>query len=251
MAVLDSKGGNQGGDKDKALTMDLVLGEVGKLIDAKVGAKFDDFKKTGLGEAIKAQVDPINASLGTINEALGKLVAGNGGGDNRGGGDNKGQIPPEINQQMRQLNETVKNQGSTISALQKAKEDAEKKAEETDRHSQIRTAISNLPFVNDQAARTAFSIVVPHVRRLDDGGLVAGVNGDNFPVDAFSKDYLEKEHSYLFRSSGVTGSGAPNGGSGGQQRYGEKTDIGTIKVGMKAEDRAAAVAAISSVLAAQ
>jgi len=245
--VLGSNKGDSGAAS--SVTLEQVMVEVNKTIDSKLGARFEDFKKTGLSEAIASHVKPVNEQLTTINEALNKLVSNPGttpigDGTNRGGGN---MIPPELNAQLRTLNDTVKNQGKTIADLQAAKESAEKRAEETERHSTIRTALNGLPFVNDRASETAFSIVLPHVKRMDDNTLVASINGENFPVPAFAKDFLEKEHAYLFKASGVSGSGAPNTGSG--VRMGAKIDINSIKPGMKLDDRAAAVEAISAVMA--
>lgn len=232
------------------VTIEAVMVEVNKALDAKLTSRFDDFKKTGLGDAIKLQIDPLSSQLGTINEALGKLVAGGAGGGaagGAGGGENKGQLPPEVNEQIRNMTQKLTQYGTEIQTLKTGKEQAEKRAEETERHSTIRTAINGLPFVNDKAAETAFSIVLPTVRRLDGGELVAGLNGDAYPVPSFAKEYLEKEHGYLFKSSGASGSGAPP--NGGSVRVGAKADINSIKVGMKAEDRANAVADIAAALA--
>ena len=249
MSILNNKGG-AGDGAVPPVTIEGVMAEVAKLVDAKVGAKFDDFKKSGLSDAIKAQVEPVNSQLATINDALAKLVAGQGSpggaGEAVGTGAGRQQLPPEANARFKELTDQLKSYGAEISTLKTAKEQAERRAEETERFSTIRTALNGLPFVNDKAAETAFSIVSPHVRRLDDGSLVAGISGDNFPVDAFTKDYLQKDHGYLFRTTGASGSGAPATGSG--LRMGAKADINSIKVGMKQEDRQAAVDAISAAL---
>jgi hypothetical protein len=250
MSVLN-KGAGGDGAAVPPVTLEGVMAEVSKLLDVRLSAKFDDFKKTSLGEAIKAQVEPVNSQLTTINEALGKLVAGQGGSGVAGGGDgsganNKQQLPPEVNAQLKNLTDQLKAYGNEIQTLKTAKESAEKRAEETERFSTIRTALNGLPFVSDKSAETAFSIVSPHVRRLDDGSLVAGVNGDNFPVDAFAKDFLQKEHGYLFRTTGASGSGAHTAGSG--VRMVAKADTNTIKAGMKQDDRQAVVDSITAVL---
>lgn len=243
MSILGSKPGDS---TTPPVTIDGVLAEVTKLIDAKLGAKFDDFKKAGLGDAIKAQVEPVSAQLATINEALGKLVAGGGQGGGEPAGGGKPQVSPEVNAQLKQFQDLLKAQGTEITSLKTAKEQAEKRAEETERFSTIRTALNGLPFVSDKSAETAFSIVSPHVRRLDDGSLVAGINGSDYPVDAFAKDFLEKEHAYLFRTTGASGSGAPATGSG--VRMGAKVDINSIRPGMKQEERQAAIEAIAAAM---
>jgi hypothetical protein len=241
MSVLNKKPGEEGGPPL------VTLEDVTKLIDTRLGAKFDDFKKTGLSDAIRAQVEPVNTQLTTINEALGKLVAGQAPPPQNDGSGNKNQVPPEVNAQLRNLTDQLKSYGNEIQTLKTAKEAAEKRAEETERYSSIRTALNGLPFVSDKSAETAFSIVQPHVRRLDDGSLVAGINGSDFPVDSFVKDFLQKEHGYLFKTTGASGSGAPSSGS--SLRMGTKADISSIKIGMKPEERQAAVEAIAAAVA--
>jgi hypothetical protein len=253
MSVLNQNGGKGADGSQAPLTLEQVMAEVNKNLETRLSVKFDEFKKTGLGDAIKTQLDPLKASLTTINEALSKLTSGGGGvtppagGSGGTGGD--GGRSPEVNAQLRTLTDTVKAQGGTIAQLQADKEKAERRAEETDRHSVIRTALNGLPFVNEKAADTAFSIVSPHVRRLDDGALVAESNGENFPVQAFTKDFLEKEHGYLFKASGASGSGASS--STATTHFGAKADTNMIKVGMKAEDRASVVESIAAALAPQ
>lgn len=241
------------GDGTAPVTLESIMAEVNKNLDARFSAKFDDFKKTGLTDAIKAHVDPVMAQLTTVNEALGKLVAGTGGGGGTPPPDaGKGQVPPEINVRLQQLTERVGKQDLTISALETAKATAEKRAEETDRHSVIRTALNSvgsdgLAFVNEKAQETAFSIILPHIRRLEDGGLVAELAGDNFPVTDFTKDYLKKEHNYLFKSTGTSGSGAPV--NPGSPRLITKADTNSIKIGMKPEERQAVLDSIGAAMA--
>jgi hypothetical protein len=248
MGVLDGKKKEDGSGEGGGLTLEAVMAKVNEVLDVKVSAKFDDFAKTKLPDQIKAQIQPVNDQLTTMNESLAKLVGGQGQGGQGGGqgGDGKG-ISPEVNQTIKTMQDRLKLQDEKITGLQTAKEEAEKRAEQTDRHSNIRTVLTGLNFVNEQAARTAFGIIEPHVRRLDDGSLVAGIDGDNFPVDAFTKDYLQKEHSYLFKPTGSSGSGVPQ--SGGGIRMGAKADTNMIKSGMKPAEREAVVAGIQNALA--
>ncbi len=132
-----------GGDPPP-VTVESIMGEVNKVLEAKIGAKIDEFKKTGLGEAIKAHTEPINGQLTTINEALGKLVAGNQPPPDKGAGDGKNQVPPEINAKLSTLMDTVKNQGNTITALQTAKETARKRRIATQRFGLPSTACRSL-----------------------------------------------------------------------------------------------------------
>lgn len=235
-----------GGGEAPPLTMDSVLAEVNKALDAKLGGAFDRFKKEGLGAAIDEKLAPITTSLGNISGVLEKLTAAP---NPPVAGGNNPQLKPEENVLLKNLQETTKKQGEMIERLTNDKKEAEARAERSERHSVIRTALGNMHFISDVAANTAFTIVEPHIKRQDNNELIGGLpNGDLYPVDAFVKDYLTKEHSYLLRASGNTGSGAPaNSGV----RMGVKADLSDIKVGMKPETRDSVVASISAALANQ
>jgi hypothetical protein len=239
-----------GGKKEvPEFTIEQLMTEVNKSLDLKLKASVGDAVKLHI-EPIKAQVDTLTSQLPTINEALGKLISGGGappaippgGGAPPASGGGNPAIPPEVNVQLREQTQQIKTLTEGMRKVQADKEAAEKRAEETDRFSQVRTALQGMPFVSEQAANTAFQQVIPHVRRLDDQSLVATVNGDNFPVSAFSKEFLEKEHAYLFKSSGSSGSGAPAQGTG--VHLGPKGNTDMIKPGMSATDRAAVMQAI-------
>jgi len=75
------------------------------------------------------------------------------------------------------------------------------------------------------------------------------VNGDVLPVPTFVKDYLEKDHAYLFKTSGSSGSGAAAQPGASNIRYGTKANTDNIKVGMSAETRQATVDAIREAMA--
>lgn len=242
MEEADDKGGGGG------VTMAAVLSEVDKRIASHVSGAFDKFKKDGLGSVIDDKLGPVLSAMTALSENVTRLTSGNGNtGDSKGRDNDKNSIPPEVNVQLKNLMETTKAQGSQIETLKREKIDADQRAEKADRHSIIRGALNSVQFVSDGAAQTAFSIVEPHIRRTDEGGLIGGINGDNFPVDNFVKDYLTREHSYLLRPTGVSGSGA-SAHSGGVMRSGMKVDLADIKTGMKPETRAATVEAIAAAL---
>lgn len=233
-------GGAGGGDPNAALTMEAVLAEVNKGLDAKIAGQLQKYK-----ESTDAQFAPITASLAGITEALGKLTQNPNPNPNPAGGGNK--MSPEENVLLKNLQDITKTQQQAIEKLTREKQESDQKAERSDRHSTIKGALNNMHFISDVAAQTAFTIVEPHIKRQDDGGLIGGVQGgDLYPVDAFVKDYLMKEHSYLLRASGSSGSGAPaNPGV----RMGAKADLSDIKVGMKPETRESIVASIGAALA--
>jgi hypothetical protein len=234
--------------------MEAVAAEIDKRVGAGVSKALETFGKEKLGSAIQEQLNPISTALASITEQMSKL-GGNGGqpgnsGSQPGSGGQPGaQVPPEWNVKFKELETNTKAMSQQIEVLKKQKEDADKRAETSERHSGIRTSLSNLHFISDTAAQTAFNIVEPHILKSETGALIGGVNGDNLPVDAFVKDYLSREHAYLLRPSGQTGSGAPSyGGAGGTQRLGSKANIEDIKVGMTAAQRESAIASIGVAL---
>lgn len=221
-----------------------VTPEVAAEIGRQVANNLEKFKTEGLGAVIDAKLSPITTMLSSFQETMSKLVPPPAG---AAGGEGNRNIPPELNVTLKNLEATTKQQGTQIETLKKEKLDADLRAEKSERHSIIRTALNNMHYISEEAAKTAFTIVEPHIKRMDDGLLIGGINGDNFPVEAFVKDFLTKEHPYLLRASGVSGSGAPSSGSVG--RMGIKADLADIRNGMKPETREQVVASISAALA--
>lgn len=254
MAPAGTAGAGAGGGAgdQPPLTMEGILAEVDKRLTAQISAGIDKFKKDNEA-AIDSKLAPLSQSLTGISEALGKITGGTGGNPNAGGGTGApgnqppNNLSPQDNVLLKQLQDTTRAQGQQIETLKKEKQEADQKAERSDRHSIIRSALGNMHFISDMATSTAFTIVEPHIKRLEDGSLIGGINGDNLPVDAFVKDYLTREHSYLLLPSGATGSGATS--TGGSPRMGIKADLSDIKVGMKPETRESVVASISAALA--
>lgn len=238
---------------NQEVTLEQLMVEVNKSVDAKVGAKVDDLK-IKIADDIKATVVvPFSEQFTTLNEALGKLVAtsgtgagGSGGGAGQGGG-NAGAPSPELNAQVKALNEQVKSQSTEITKIRQEKQAADERSERVEREASIKQSLLNLPFVNEKAASTAFTIVAPMVRRLDDGSLVATSDGTDYPVESFVKDYLDKEHAYLLKGSGYSGSGASAGNAGGRGMA--RVDISEIKPGMSVEKRQQVMDAIKASIA--
>jgi hypothetical protein len=241
MSVLDRKH-----DDPPSLTLESIMAKVNEALDLKIKATFDDFGKNKLPDAIKVHLEPVTGQLGTINEALAKLVAGDHGAP-PANPDSK-DIPPAVNVQLKTMTEKLAAQDNALNSLKAAKEEAEKRAEKTERHAFIRNSLAPLKFINAAAAETAFGIVEKHVQRLGDGTLVADLDGSKYPVPEFAKDFLEKEHAYVFAPYGVAGSGAPSGG-GAPMRPGLRATTEMIKPGMKSEDRDRVVRDITTALA--
>jgi len=127
-----------------------------------------------------------------------------------------------------------------LEATEKARVDTELKAEEKDRHSQIRSALSRFQFAGERAAEAAFLIFRDQVRRSDDGSLVGG---DDAPLSQFFDEAM-KSHEYLLAPKQTGGAGAV----GGSSSRSKSITLDEIKPGMTKEQEAAAVASISHVL---
>lgn len=241
-APAGTAGAGGGGESNATPTMEAILAEITKVVDAKVTGQFQKFR-----EENDAKFAPITSSLSGITEALGKLSQNPNPNPNPNPAGGGTRMSPEENVLLKNLQDVTKKQQDSIERLTREKQESDQKAERSDRHSTIKGALNNMHFINDVAAQTAFTIVEPHIKRQDDGGLIGGVQGgDLYPVDAFVKDYLMKEHSYLLRASGNSGSGAPaNPGV----RMGAKADLNDIKVGMKPETRESIIASIGAALA--
>ena len=247
-------GGNGGTGGTVPLTLEAILAEVDKRSATSLAAALDTFKKGDLTKVLDERLTPVSTALSSINEAGQALStahasAGGGTGGGTGGGAGAGTgssaIPPELNAQMKELKALVQNQGNTITTLQTAKADADKRAETAERHGVIRQALSGLSFTNDAAAKTAFVLTEAYIKRLDDGMLVGSSGVDNLPVDTFVNEFIAKEHGYLLRPVGGSGSGG--GVSQGQPlRQGMRSSIEDIKPGMTPATREQVVASIAA-----
>lgn len=241
--------GQAGGGTPPPVTMEAVSKLVNDTVNSTVNNAISGLKKKDLPAIINTALEPFNAQFATINEGLSKLVSnpGAGSGQNNSGSGHSGSsassIPPEINAQLKTLSDTVKAQGSTITTLQNAAADANKRAETAERHGAVRTALSGVKFASDSAAQTAFMLLEPQVTRLEDGSLAAG----NLPLADFVKDFFSREHAYLLQSTGASGSGA-SGSTGVTRPGGLKVDINDIKPGMTADKRARALEEIQAAL---
>lgn len=216
--------------------------DVNTIVNNAIG----NLKKKDLPEIIKTELAPFGTQLTGITSILEALKPGQGAGAGSGtggtGDGGKPTIPPEVNAEMKRMGEQLASTQTALKQLQVDKDAAEKRAETTDRHGKIRTALSSIEYAGPNAVETAFAIVEPQVRKLDDGTLVGG---DNLPLVDWLKDYMPKEHGYLLKPTGASGAGA-SGGSGGSRSAGVVT-TDMIKPGMTQAERAAVTARIAEV----
>jgi hypothetical protein len=242
-------GGEGGGGAGAApVTMEAVLTEVDKRVGAKIEQSFTKFQTEGLNKAFEDRLAPIMTTLTGVQEMLGKLTPQNaGGGSGAGAGAGATSITPEMNVVIKDLKSTTENQGKMIETLKREKQEADARAEKSERTATIKGALNNINFISEEAAKTAFGIVDPFVKRMDDGSLIGGVDGDNLPLDNFVKEHLTKVHPYLLRASGASGSGASGANNLGS-RMAVKADLNDIKIGMKPETRQAVIDSIGMAL---
>lgn len=150
-----------------------------------------------------------------------------------------------MNARMKDFETTIKTQGTQIQDLLKQKKDSDDRAERAERHGVIRQAMSKVQFADDRASSTAFMLIEPHIKRGDDGAIIAD---GNLPVDRFVEEFLRNEHSYLLPSTGTTGSGAANQGTTRGSSNQERADLNDIRPGMTPETRQRALQSIGAAL---
>jgi hypothetical protein len=95
--------------------------------------------------------------------------------------------------------------------------DAERRAEEKDRHAQISTILSEFQFASPDAAAAARSLFAGQISRVKDGEALVGPDGTT-PYDKYLRESIEGPQSFFLAPKNVSGAGAgnPGGRSGGK-----------------------------------
>lgn len=146
---------------------------------------------------------------------------------------------------MHESNATLSNQ--VKEQTQKA-DDAQKQVETSNLSSAIQTALIELTgnggpaFSSPTAQATAADLLRTRTKKNEADGSYVGP--DNLPLAASAKEYLTKQHAYLFKPSGQSGSGASAGGTGGGTGGSSNLGMDDIKPGMSTDE----IAAISKVI---
>ena len=147
-------------------------------------------------------------------------------------------VNPELNSQVLELRRSNEALVARMAAADKLREEADRRADESERTSVVNGVLGGFQFATDAARQTALEKIMPQIKRTDTGALVAG---DNLTPEAFIKDFLPTQHAYLLAPVGAGGSGVtPGQGARGAQAV----DLNSIKPDMSPETRAAAIAAI-------
>jgi hypothetical protein len=157
--------------------------------------------------------------------------------DDDGGGDPGGDV--KADPKVKSLEKKLSGVLEALESEKRARLETEKKAEEKERHSSIRSELSKYQFANDGARDAAFRIFRDEIKRSEDGSLVGG---DDLPIGEFLDGAL-KSHEYLLAPKSAGGAGASAGG----KRGGASVNIEDIRVGMKPEEIASVRAEIARV----
>jgi hypothetical protein len=139
---------------------------------------------------------------------------------------------PEKNALALQLKRLQEDSDKRIKALETTNAETQKRAEETERDSKIRSKLADFSFATEQAKETAFQLFKGAVTRSDDGSLVAG----DLPFDKFIETELPGTHAYLLAPKDVSGAGARKGGGSGPNRKFTLEDIDNMSK-LSAEDQ--------------
>lgn len=125
---------------------------------------------------------------------------------------------PAVNAQIVEMRRALEANEKATKELKDAKDAADKRADEMERSNAVNTALKDFNFREGSARETAITLLTPHIKRNDQGQIIAG---ENLPVETFAKDFFTKDHTYLFAPVGAAGSGASPSGqtfNGGVKR---------------------------------
>lgn len=136
-------------------------------------------------------------------------------------------IDPEVAKLRAQLEKI----NARADASDKAREAADKRAEEKERHSLIRTELGKFQFAKENGIDAAFKVLGPDIKRNDASELV-GPNDE--PLGEYIASQLTTAYDFMLAPKQVGGSGATNGKGRGPA----PVQLEDIKPGMKPEDLA-------------
>ena len=210
-----------------------------KAIQDMIDAALANFGKTVVPQLMTAAVAPLGTQMTGISEALAKMSAPDKAAADKAAAERTG-LTPEANSMILDLKRSNEKLVADMAKVQKDREDADKRADTSERTSVVNTALSGFTFATPEARQTAVDKVMAQLKRTDTGALVAG---ENLTPEAFIKDFIPTTHAYLLAPTHVSGSGVTPSSA---LRPGQAVDIDSIKPGMTAEARAAAVEAIKT-----
>ena len=228
----DGDGAGSGGktgvsvDEVKTLFKEDLLPQIHTSINNAVA----NLKKTDVPKLIEGAINPLSDQMKSLQDSIGNLGSG-GSGDGGSGG--TGDMSPEMKAKFNTAIRTSESLQERLTTLESQKQDADKKLERSERDQVLTTVLSGFSFQDEVAAGSAFKLLRPDVKRLDDGTIVAG---DNLPVVDYVKDVLPTRYAFLLKPKESSGAGA-NGGApntGG----GKQVTMEDIKPGMSPEERA-------------
>lgn len=228
-------GGNGGGTGNPGLDAAGVQAMIDKSIN-------------GFGKRIEKQFETkfggFTTKLDTLLERLGDgSQGGNDGGDGGDDGDEGHQqggksekISPKLKAKLDSQEKALKSMQNKLDAETKARQEAAARAEETERHSAIRSELGKYP-LRPEAVEQAFKLFKGDVARSDDGTLIVGET----TMEAHIKATLDTLPG-LLKPEDKGGAGSSSGGKTG------RVQLEDIRQGMSAETEAAALRDIASAL---
>lgn len=128
-------------------------------------------------------------------------------------------VDPEKNALMLELKTLKTSFTDKFKQLEEQKAAADKKADEAERDSLIRSELGKYSFAPGKAAETAFALVKAAVTRAEDGTLVA----NDLPLGKYIETELPTNHAYLLaaRDIGSAGGRPGNKTPGGGKQFSE------------------------------
>jgi len=193
-----------------------------------------NLKKSDVPKVIDGVLAPIKDQLTTLQETISGLGQGGGSGDGK-----SGDMPPDVKAKFNEAIRTSENLKLRVDDLERQKQESDQKLERSERDQMLTSALSSFTFQDEVAAKSAFTLLRPDVKRLDDGTIIAG---DNLPVIDYVKEVLPSRYGFLLRPKAAGGSGA--NGTPAVAGGGKQVMLEDIKPGMSPEERERAARAI-------
>jgi hypothetical protein len=216
----------------------LDAGAVQKMIDQTINGFAKRFEGN-FTKQFSSITETLNGFASKFEQGSQNSSGDNGSGDGDGAGKSRNGGPaldPQVKAQLDTQNKMISKLQQQLENESKAREAAAKKAEETERHSMLRSELRKYP-IKSEHMDDVFEMFVNKVSRSEDGALIAG----DTTMEAFIKDRVER----------LTGLMAPADKSGAGSTPGQRPgsfDISQIKPGMSAETEALALAEIQKLL---
>lgn len=242
----DGEGGGAGSGAETGITIEevrtLLKEEFMPTINTGINNAVANLKKGDVPKLIETALGPVQDQMASIVDKIDGL-SGSSSNGNEGGGGSK-DMSPEMKAKFNEAIKTSQSLTERVATLEQQKKEADDKLERAQQDKVLSTALSSFTFQDRVAADSAFTLLRPDVKRLDDGTIVAG---DDLPVEDYVKDVLPARYGFLLKPKDAGGTGARGSQSPGSGARGH-VQMEDIKPGMSPEEREKAAAEILSQL---